>query len=394
MPALSSPSSGRLILMGTAATLVGVGLGRFAYAALLPGLIEAGWLGAADAGYVGAANLLGYLFGALLANRAARWLGPGRVIKGSALLIGIGFAANAWAGPVWWFTVWRFVAGVTGAFLMVVAPTLISRQLPESKRKRGSTWIFAGVGVGVLLSATLVPALIQQGLVYAWLGLALVCLPALWLVWAPWPTPAVEPERQTAGNQGAGRLLALVYAGYSLDAVGFVPHTVFWVDYLERQRGLATFDAGLQWGLFAIGAVAGPFLTGALARRVGWHRTLVTALSLKGSAVVLPVLVPGLIAISLSSFTVGALIPGMVATTAGRIGELAAAHRQTLAWGRATALFAVAQAGSAYLMATLYAHAANGAVIFLLGGTALLTGALIVLASPWLARDKPALPNG
>lgn len=397
MPALSPPSASRLIVMGAAATLTGVGLGRLAYAALLPGLISAGWLSPADAGYVGAANLLGYLVGALLASPASRRLGAGPVIKASALLIGIGFAANAWPGPVWWFTLWRFVAGVTGAFLMVIAPSLIGRQLPESKRKRGITWIFTGIGIGVFLSATLVPALIQQGLAFAWLGLALVCVPAIWLVWAPWPEPVADNNPKEAGKAGAGLLLALVYLAYSLDAVGFIPHTVFWVDYLERQRDFTTFAAASQWGLFALGAIAGPFIAGALARRIGWHRTLLTAFTLKGSAVLLPAVVPGLASISVSSFTVGAMIPGMVATTAGRIGELVAPHQQTLAWGRATALFAIAQAGSAYLMATLYAHADNGALIFRLGGSALLTGAAIVLLSPWLARqpkttgpDRPA----
>ena len=212
-----------------------------------------------------------------------------------------------------------------------------------------------------------------------------MCLPAIWLIWVRWPAPPSAAQQPTAPAQGAGLLLALVYLGYSLDAVGFVPHTVFWVDYLERQRGFTTFAAALQWGTFALGAIAGPFLVGALARRVGWHRTLVTALTLKGSAVLLPALVPGLAAISVSSFVVGAMIPGMVATTAGRIGELVSPDHQTLAWGRATALFALAQAGSAYLMAALYAHADNSGLIFQLGGASLLSGAVIVLLSPRLA---------
>ena len=61
-------------------------------------VIKAGWLSEADAGYVGAANLLGYLVGAVLAGRAGQWLGPGRVIRVSALLVAVGFAASAWPG--------------------------------------------------------------------------------------------------------------------------------------------------------------------------------------------------------------------------------------------------------------------------------------------------------
>lgn len=378
----------RLILMGAATTLAGIGLGRFAYAAQLPGLIEAGWLSARDAGFVGATNLLGYLVGAVLASRLARRLGPGPVIKLSTLLIAVSFLASMWQGQVWWFSLWRFVAGVTGALLMVVAPSLIASQLPESKRKRGTAWIFTGVGTGVLISATLVPLLMQQGPELTWLGLGLIALLPVALVWRPWPGLPQAPQQ---GQQRArvGLVLAAIYLAYLLDAVGFVPHTVFWVDYLERQRDFSTWAAAIQWGLVALGAISGPFLVGAVARHAGWHRTLFTALALKGTAVLLPMLVPGTLVVSLSSFTVGALIPGMVATTMGRIGELVPAHVHATAWGRATALFAVGQAAAAYLMAPIYASAEHSSLIFIIGGSALLCAATLTLAMPLFAKHKP-----
>ncbi|MEP1896179.1 MAG: YbfB/YjiJ family MFS transporter [Alloalcanivorax venustensis] len=378
-------SPGRLVLMAGSATLVGIGLGRFAYAALLPGVIAAGWLNEADAGYVGAANLLGYLVGAVLASRVSRWFGPTRVIKASVLLVGLGFLASAWAAPVWWFSMWRFVAGVTGAFLMVIAPSLIASQLPESMRKRGTTWIFAGVGLGVLFSATLVPLLITQGLALAWVGLAAACVVPTLLVWRAWPAMPTVAEAPANGN-GAGILLIMLYAAYLMDAVGFVPHTVFWVDYLERYREFGTWAAAGQWAVFAFGAISGPFLAGAAARRLGWHWTLIGALSCKGLAVMMPMLLPGLAVVTLSSFVVGAMIPAMVAGTMGRVAELVPAHLATHAWGRATALFAVGQAGAAYAMATLYAHPSGGPLIFEIGGTVLLCAALVVFCSGFLAR--------
>ncbi len=60
------------ILAGLSGSLVGIGFSRFAYAPLLPAIIAAGWFDAADAAYLGAANLAGYLAGALLAARLAR----------------------------------------------------------------------------------------------------------------------------------------------------------------------------------------------------------------------------------------------------------------------------------------------------------------------------------
>ena len=49
---------------GLCASLVGLGLARFAYTPLIPALIAAKWFTPAEAVYLGAANLAGYLAGA------------------------------------------------------------------------------------------------------------------------------------------------------------------------------------------------------------------------------------------------------------------------------------------------------------------------------------------
>ena len=61
--------------------LIGMGLGRFSYTPLVPALVEGGSLGAAQSGYIGAFNLLGYLVGALAALRIRSVLGEIRMLK-------------------------------------------------------------------------------------------------------------------------------------------------------------------------------------------------------------------------------------------------------------------------------------------------------------------------
>lgn len=366
----------RLILLGIAATLAGIGLGRFAYAALLPGLIDQGWLTESQAGFVGAANLLGYFLGALMASRAGVWLGTGRTLKISALVIALSFLASAWPAPVWWFSLWRLLAGIAGAGLMVLAPAAVMRLLPVARRQRAGALIFTGIGLGVLLSATLVPALMKQGLAWTWLALGLVSLPALWLVWLPLPQAETTTSSHPAGGPLSGPLLA-VWTAYTLDAMGFVPHTVFWVDYLQRHLGQSSSQAGFYWGLLAAGAVCGPFAVAAVARRQGWQRTFFGALLVKGLAIVLPVFWVAPLSLAVSSFLVGALIPGMVASAAGRLAELVPQHGYASAWGRATALFALGQAVSAYTLAALYPQPGGATLIFWLGGAMLGLAALI-----------------
>jgi hypothetical protein len=53
---------------GLCASLVGLGLARFAYTPLIPALVAAKWFTPSEAVYLGAANLAGYLAGALIAR--------------------------------------------------------------------------------------------------------------------------------------------------------------------------------------------------------------------------------------------------------------------------------------------------------------------------------------
>src|ERR1700682_2957443 len=66
---------------GLCASLVGLGLARFAYTPLIPALIAAKWFSPADAVYLGAANLAGYLAGALVARQLGARLGSVRTLR-------------------------------------------------------------------------------------------------------------------------------------------------------------------------------------------------------------------------------------------------------------------------------------------------------------------------
>jgi hypothetical protein len=55
----ASRSAWRATLSGFSASLVGIGLARFAYTPLLPAIIGARWFAPSSAAYLGAANLAG-----------------------------------------------------------------------------------------------------------------------------------------------------------------------------------------------------------------------------------------------------------------------------------------------------------------------------------------------
>jgi len=236
-----------------------------------------------------------------------------------------------------------------------------------------------------------VPLLLGVSLSLTWGALGLLCIAAgLLCDWgiAHLASPITASPRGNSPIRGAGVkiIVMLVVGAYALDAIGFVPHTVFWVDYLARENALGNQAASLQWGIFGLGALCGPFMIGALAHRVGWQGGLMIAFAAKAAAVLLPVFSLALLSQSVSSFMVGAMIPGIVALTSGRLAELVgpAAHKKL--WGQATAAFAAAQAVAGYAMSALYGTWGSYAPLFAISGLILVAGFLLVLLSRGLQQ--------
>ena len=123
----------RAVAAAFSALLVGIGFARFAYAPLLPVLIAQGWFEPGAAAYLGAANLLGYLAGALAARPvAARWAIPA-VVRLAMLASAVSLAACCMPAPFLWFFAWRMLSGITGGLLMILAPSCVLVHVPRQK---------------------------------------------------------------------------------------------------------------------------------------------------------------------------------------------------------------------------------------------------------------------
>ena len=381
----------RATLAGLCATLVGIGLARFAYTPLIPALIAAGWFAPAPAAYLGAANLAGYLAGALLARRMATRTSAAVVLRTMMAVATVAFFACAWPLPFAWFFAWRFAAGVAGGALMVLAAPTVLAQVPAARRGLAGGAIFTGVGLGIAASGTLVPLLLRAGLSATWCGLGTLALLLTALAWSSWPDARdalVAPVAAPARPRLRPALWALC-AEYALNAAGLVPHMVFLVDFVARGLGRGLEAGAHYWVLFGIGAVVGPMVTGYLADRIGFARALRVALVAQAAAVALPALTAASGALILSSLVTGAFVPGIVPLVLGRVLELAPADGRArgAAWSRATAAFALGQAAAAYGFSFLFARAGDSyAMLFGLGAAALVLALAIDLAAAALGE--------
>ncbi|GJG94981.1 YbfB/YjiJ family MFS transporter [Cupriavidus pauculus] len=369
---------------GLCASLVAIGLARFAYTPLIPSLIQAHWFSAADTVALGAANFAGYLAGALLGRPIAARLSNRHALRWLMVAATAAFFACAFPVSVSWFFVWRFISGLSGGAIMVLVATAILPHIAPGRRAFVSGMIFLGLGLGIAASGTLVPELLKLGLRATWFGLGAVSLLLTALSWSGWPatdTPPGMPAPTLAGHHAADgalaghrRALRVIYIQYAANALGLVPAMVLLVDYVARGLGQGAAIGARYWVLYGIAAIAGPLLGGWLGGRVGFRNGYRIAMVMQGLAVGLLALSHHTAALWVATIVLGAFTPGIVPMVLGRVQELLPHDptAQRAAWSRATASFALFQALGGYGYAWLFSHShENYALIFACGAVAM-----------------------
>lgn len=365
----------RFAVAGLCASLVGIGLARFAYTPLIPAIVGGHWFSASNAAYLGAANLLGYLAGAAFANLIVSRFPVRAILRSMMALATVAFFACSHPSSFAWFFVWRALAGVAGGTLMVLTAPTILPHIPPSKRGIVSGAIFTGIGLGIAASGTLVPLLLRGGLSRAWLGLGIVCLLLTCVAWNSWPEtePTHSSPTHAAHRVHVDRRVFTLFFEYALNAVGLVPHMIFLVDFVARGLHEGINIGAEFWVLFGLGAIVGPILSGHLADRIGHSRALPLAYVLQAFAIALPAFGLRSIWLILSSVIVGAFTPGIVPLVLGRIQELLVHHPSIhrKIWTHATIGFAISQALSAYGMSFLLVRSHSYRVLFAISSVAM-----------------------
>lgn len=369
---------------GAVALFVGLGLARFGYSAFIPALVRAGWFGPATADFLASVNLLGYLIGAAVTGHGLAHRRPGGWLRAALLVAAISIAACALNWGFAWYFCWRLLAGIAAGVLMVLAVPTILAHAPMRWRGLLGGVIFGGVGVGMVFSGAVIPALIPLGLPAAWLLVALLALLLTAASWRHWrgalpagaAAPSPGPSHHHHRRAGAAALVLLM-AAYCCNAIGFAPHSLFWVDFIARELGRGLATGGRFYLLFGIGVTLGPTLAGWLGDRVGLRPGFAVGLGLEAVGLALPLWSTGAGWLAASSVLVGAAGMGSTSLASARTLELAPAERRTRAWGAMTLAFSIAYAAAGMGDSGLYAHFSRYQPLFLIGALALALGAVL-----------------
>lgn len=386
------------IWAGLCASLVGIGLARFAYTPLIPALIEAHWFASSAVVFLGAANLAGYLIGALIGRpMAARW-SSATVLRVMMVMVSLAFLGCAWPLSVSWFFCWRLLSGIAGGVIMVLAATAILPHVAANRRGLASGAIFLGIGLGIAGAASLVPWLLAKGLQQTWLGLSALSFALTVSSWAGWP--ADHPHHQatpTTPKAATSSAVTVLFGQYALMATALVAPMMFLVDYVSRGLGAGTHAGALMWGLYGIGAIAGPVLYGLLADHLGARTGIRIVLIAQLIAVGVLIETHDLRLLGAAALLIGSFPPGIVPLVLARVHDLVEGHtQQNATWSRATVAFASFQAIAGYGYSALFASS-NGhhGVLFSVAAGALILALLLdlILVCPPFPRRFPPLPE-
>lgn len=359
-----------LIAAGLCASLIGIGFARFAYTPLIPPLIASRWLDPDAVIYLAAANLLGYLLGAVAGRRVASALGSVAVLKGAMLLTVVSFLACAVPFSTGWFFAWRLISGITGGAIMVLVGSVVLPHVPPERKGMAAGAIFLGLGLGIAASGSLVPFLIRISLSATWIGLALMSFILAMLTWHAWPAN-VKPTAlgSVTPSPIQRQQLRHLYGQYGLMAIGVVPSMVFLVDYAVRGLHWSVDAGSMLWVVFGVGALVGPMAYGAAADRMGFAKAMRIALASQVLATAVLCATDFSPAIVVAAFALGTFPPGAVPLVLGRVNQLVGspADAQQTAWSRATTAFAIVQAGAGYMDSVLLtASGSNFSTMFAL----------------------------
>jgi predicted MFS family arabinose efflux permease len=308
-----------LILILSLAPTIGLGIGRFAYALVLPDMRDAlGWSYSA-AGFMNTINAVGYLAGALLASRMIRRFGLARTVRWGTLAAVASLALCALSGNFVVLSFARLLAGIgaAGGFVGGAALAATIAQQHPGRANFLLSLFYAGPGSGILASGLIAPFVLQAFGPGSW-----------WIVW--WALTLLSvvmilpllltPFGADAGIDRAAPIQfsiqpVLVYLiGYFLFGAGYIAYMTFMIAYVRDGGGGAAAQS-LFWSLIGVSAFVTPWLwRGVLAMdRGGLATTAILGVNAIGAA--LPIFGHSPLLLAISALIFGVAFFAVVGST-------------------------------------------------------------------------------
>lgn len=371
-----------------------MGVGRFVYTPFLPLMIDDGVLTASSAGFVAGANFLGYLVGALTASlsffsrKGHFWMVVGLVggtILSAAMAFDFGFV---------WMAVIRFLSGVASAIAMIFVTSAVFNILVAQRYPSYTAIHFAGVGLGIAISAAMVSALTVLGLNWQriWIAAAILGLMAVIAAIPLLPSESdcvpASPARNAPGRQIDASLppaLWIYIASYGFFGLGYVILATF-INAMAEAEPLFRPVEPWVWIIVGLSGVPSVWVWNRVVRHLDLVATYVLACLVEAFGVALPAFVVSPSTLVIAAFLLGGTFIAITAIGLARA-RLLSPVNASRSIALMTASFGLGQMIGPVVAGLHYERAGSPAGACMLASAALVLAAALAAGSPLLQRN-------
>jgi predicted MFS family arabinose efflux permease len=242
------------------------------------------------AGFLGSANLTGYLAGSILMSLVGGEPWRRRVFRIGLLAsvmttLAMGLTDN--------FALWiviRTLSGIASAVCMILASGYVFEAVAMTGEPRKAGWLWGGVSLGMVISGLLVRFMADVATWdQLWLvagGMAALTVPLIWRQLGPWTHPQVASRGETVRRPRPFPFMPLFWA-YACEGLGYSVFATFIVAILKSRPGLEAV-ADYAWVIAGLAGIPAGLAWAWLGQRIGIALALALAYVAQAIGVLLP----------------------------------------------------------------------------------------------------------
>jgi len=375
-----------------------IGLARFAYAMILPGMQAGLNLPYDSMGLISSSNFIGYLTAVIFSPILIRSFRPHPTIASALLLIALCMFGISTCKSFWPVAVLYCLTGIGTGFANIPMMVMVTYWFRSKQRGMAAGLMIAGNSLGIMFVGYLVPSLNHryghEGWRMTWLVLATISLviavgAALLLrnepsdlglepMGQPGHPPCVDTLKPR-NQRDAGSILVRLGILYLAFGITFMVYGTFIVTTMIRECGLSEQQAGYYWswvGFFSLFSGVG---FGTLSDRIGRSKGLALVFAVQTAAYLLAGLKLGNTGLMVSIVLYGLAVFAVPTIMAAAVGDYLGFSRAAPSFAVITIFFALGQAVGPGISGFIAAMTGSFATAY--KAAALLTAGASVLAA-------------
>ena len=392
---------------GVLVLLSSIGLGRWSYTMILPGMQAGLKLSYARMGMIGTGNFGGYLLAVLLSPFLVRRYQPRITIVVGLLLIGFSMAAMSQCRDYLSILLFFSLSGIGSGLANIPMMALTAPWYRSDQRGKATGLVLCGNGLGIIFAGNLIPHVNRLYGINGWrvdwlilgmISLAVAVTSALLLRNHPLelgleplgsaPLAAHDEDRPGSekGKRGILLRLSLLYLAFGLTSSVY---GTFIVTSMIHEYGLSEGTAGFFWSWVGFCSLFSGVGMGALSDRIGRRYGLVVVFTIHTLAYALAGFKLGALGLAASVILFGLSIFGVPAVITASLGDHFSGAKVARALSIATLFFAVGQTVGPVAAASMAGPKGFFTITYLAAALITAAAAIFALTLPAMHRHAP-----